>query len=235
VENKSKFLRTMSGFASRMQSLQVEKKAPMKTDNLLASSWNFYFGGGKSATTTSASTTTGNTELTTKAEQEAALSYGDRFKGFSVLLVSSGCFFMIAFAFLPTAILFPGKFALAFTVGSLMFMGSFAFLRGPLAFVKGMLSKDQLPFALSYIISLVMTIYSCIVAKSYLMVLCSVIFQIAALMWYASSFLPGGTYGMKIFSRMFFRTIKAMAGPCFQMVKATCSCCFQSSGALLPT
>ena len=30
----------------------------------------------------------------------------------------------------------------------------------------------------------------------------SAIFQIAALMWYGASFLPGGRYGMKIFTMM---------------------------------
>jgi len=100
--------------------------------------------------------------------------------------------------------------------------------------MKGMFSKDQIPFAASYVFSLIMTIYSCIVVKSYIMVLGSVIFQVAALMWYASSFLPGGTYGMKIFTNMFCRTIKAMAGPCFNGLKGICSCCFRSSGSLLP-
>ena len=112
-------------------------------------------------------------------------------------------------------------------------MGSFAFLRGPMVFIKGMFSKDQLPFAASYVVSLLMTIYSCIVAKSYILVLGSVIFQIAALMWYASSFLPGGTYGMKIFTAMFCRPVKAMAGPCFQGCKGVFSCCFRG-GPLLP-
>jgi hypothetical protein len=223
-------------FASRMKSLQLDKDNPTdksESKNLLASSWDFYFGGSKS-TESATNASSDATASSTKAEQDAAISYGDRFKGFSLLLVSSGCFFMIAFAFLPTAILFPGKFALAFTIGSLMFMGSFAFLRGPTAFMKGMFSKDQIPFAASYVFSLIMTIYSCIVVKSYIMVLGSVIFQVAALMWYASSFLPGGTYGMKIFTNMFCRTIKAMAGPCFNGLKGICSCCFRSSGSLLP-
>ena len=223
-------------FSSRMKSLQLEQ-SPSSGGNqdtsLLTSSWDFYFGGSKSSSATT-TTTKESTADPTKAEADAALSYGDRFKGFSVLLVSSGCFFMIAFAFLPTAILFPGKFALAFTVGSLMFMGSFAFLKGPWSFLQGLFKKDQLPFAASYFISLLMTIYSCIVAKSYVLVLGSVIFQVAALMWYASSFLPGGTYGMRIFTNMFCRTIRAMAGPCFTGVKATCSCCFRSGGSLLP-
>ena len=224
-------LATMS-FGSRMQSLQQDQNPSNgkkdTNNNLLSSSWDFYFGGG-------ASTKTATTiDTPPAAEEAAAISYGDRFKGFSLLLVSSGVFFMIAFAFLPTAILFPGKFALAFTIGSLMFMGSFAFLRGPMVFIKGMFSKDQLPFAASYVVSLMMTIYSCIVAKSYILVLGSVIFQIAALMWYASSFLPGGTYGMKIFTAMFCRTVKAMAGPCFQGCKGVFSCCFRRGGSLLP-
>lgn len=162
------------------------------------------------------------------------MSYGDRFKGFAMLLVASACFFSLAFFFLPTAVLFPGKFALSFTLGSVLFMGSFAFLRGPRAHLAGMVSKDRLPFSLAYVTSLCLTIYSCIVAKSYLMTLGSAVFQIAALMWYGASFLPGGRFGMKIFTMMFLRAVKNMAGPCWSAVSATCKCCFRQT-SLLPT
>ena len=37
---------------------------------------------------------------------DSSLSYGDRFKGFVVMLLSSSCFFLIAFTFLPTVIFF---------------------------------------------------------------------------------------------------------------------------------
>ena len=43
---------------------------------------------------------------------DSGLSYGDRFKGFVVMLLSSSCFFLIAFTFLPTVILFPRKICL---------------------------------------------------------------------------------------------------------------------------
>ena len=162
------------------------------------------------------------------------MSYGDRFKGFAMLLLASGSFFFLAFFFLPTAVLFPGKFALSFTLGSMLFIASFAFLRGPRAHLTSMISRERLPFSLAYITSLCLTIYSCIVAKSYIMTLCSAIFQIAALMWYGASFLPGGRYGMKIFTMMFLRTVKNMAGPCWTALAATCKCCIRET-SLLPT
>ena len=102
------------------------------------------------------------------------------------------------------------------------------------AHLAGMVSRERLPFSLAYVSSLCLTIYSCIVAKSYLMTMGSAIFQVAALMWYGASFLPGGKYGMKIFTMMFLRAVRNMAGPCFNVLKATCKCCFRQS-SLLPT
>ena len=223
--------------------------AGAKSDNLFMNSWNLYFGGGdgggggRAVEMTSLNGSGGSGDAAAaaeaaaeaKAQEAATLSYGDRFKGFAVLLSSSGCFFMIAFMFLPTVVLFPGKFALAFTVASLLFMGSFAFLRGPAKHFRSMLAPDRLPFSLTYVGSLLLTIYSCMAAKGYIMTVSSVIFQIASLMWYASSFLPGGKYGMRIFTRMFCKTLRAMAGPCLQVAGGVCKCCVRGGGSLLPT
>lgn len=237
----------MSSFNSKWLADQRGGSRPasdISGDNLFAKSWAFYFGGASSTTSSSSveltalnpSDLSSDSTITDEkqAEQQAAMSYGDRFKGFSMLIVASVCFFGLAFFFLPTAIIFPGKFALSFTLGSLFFMGSFAFLRGPKAHILGMASRERLPFSLAYVTSLCLTIYSCIVAKSYLMTIGSAIFQIGALMWYGASFLPGGRYGMKIFTTMFFRTLKNMAGPCFRVVKESCKCCFRGT-SLLPT
>ncbi len=217
-----------------------------QSENLFMNSWNLYFGGGggggggRAVEMTSlnggggAAGAADEAAAEAKAQEAAALSYGERFKGFAVLLSSSGCFFVIAFMFLPTIALFPGKFALAFSLASLLFMGSFAFLRGPAKHFRSMLAPDRLPFSITYVGSLLLTIYSCMTAKGYIITLSSVIFQIASLMWYASSFLPGGKYGMRIFTRMFCKTLRAMAGPCLQLVGGVCKCCVRG-GSLLPT
>lgn len=234
----SKWLADQRGGGSRRKSNDGE--------NLFAKSWAFYFGGSPPSGASSGSSielapldgagaaTSDAVVDQARAEEQAAMSYGDRFKGFAMLIVASACFFGLALFFLPTAVLFPGKFALSFTLGSVFFMASFAFLRGPVAHLTGMVSRERLPFSVAYVTSLCLTMYSCIVAKSYIMTLGSAIFQIAALMWYGASFLPGGRYGMKIFSMMFLKTVKNMAGPCWNAVTGMCKCCFRQS-SLLPT
>ena len=156
---------------------------------------------------------------------DSSLSYGDRFKGFVVMLLSSGCFFLIAFTFLPTVILFPGKFALSFTCGSVLFMGSFAMLVGPSKYLKTIFSRERMSFSAMYFGSLLMTLYSVFVARSYLYTMFSAFAQISSLLWYASSYIPGGKYAMAAFSRMFFATVRMILGPCLK-------CCGKSVGRM---
>ena len=146
----------------------------------------------------------------------SSISYGDRFKAFVVLMLSSSCFFLIAFTFLPTVIIFPGKFALSFTCGSVLFMGSFAMLVGPGKYLKTICSRDRVSFSGLYFGSLLLTLYSVFVARSYLYTLLSVCAQIASLLWYAFSYIPGGKYAMTVFSKMFFGTVKMLLGPCLK-------------------
>ena len=153
----------------------------------------------------------------------SSMSYGERFKGFAATLASSACFFMIALTFLPTVIIFPGKFALAFTVGSMLFMSSFALLIGPKKFFASLFTKDRASFSALYFGSLLMTLYSVFVAKRYLFVLGSAFAQIASLLWYAASYIPGGKYGLKVLSKMCVATARKVAGPCLSF----CGVCFE--------
>ena len=150
------------------------------------------------------------------SSSDGGMSYGDRFKGFVVLIMSSSCFFLIAFTFLPTVILFPGKFALSFTCGSVLFMGSFAMLVGPSKYMKTICSHDRVSFSALYFGSLLLTLYSVFVARSYLYTLVSACAQVASLLWYASSYIPGGKYAMTVFSKMFCTTMKMILSPCLK-------------------
>lgn len=65
--------------------------------------------------------------------------------------------------------LFPAKFAIPFTIGSGCNMGAVAALRGYHAQAAHMLSKERLPFSTVYVGSMLATLWSAIVAHSYVL------------------------------------------------------------------
>lgn len=99
-----------------------------------------------------------------------------------------GCF-VLSFFFIP---LFFGKFAATFTLGSVLILVSIALLRGPLAHMKHMLSRERLPFTISYVGSMALTLYSALGLRKSLLTIIFAIIQIVALLWYVGSYIPGG-------------------------------------------
>ncbi|XP_020268252.1 protein transport protein sft2-like isoform X1 [Asparagus officinalis] len=92
------------------------------------------------------------------------------------LLLASGIFFIfIAFTvFLPAMVLVPQKFAICFTLGCAMIVGSFFALKGPRNQLAHMLSKERIPFTLVFLGSMVGTVYVSMVLHSYIL---SVVFS----------------------------------------------------------
>ncbi|XWS51696.1 hypothetical protein CRYUN_Cryun11dG0005700 [Craigia yunnanensis] len=130
------------------------------------------------------------------------------------LLLATGVFFVfIAFTlFLPVMVLMPQKFAICFTLGCVFIIGSFFALRGPKNQFAHMSSKERLPFTLGFIGSLVGTIYVSMVLHSYILsVLCSVL-QVLALAYYAISYFPGGSAGLKFFTSAFTSSVTRCFG-----------------------
>ena len=75
----------------------------------------------------------------------------------------------------------------------------------------GLLARDRLPVTGAYLGSLALTLYATLVAGSYLLILVAVIIQGGALLWYGASFLPGGTVGMAVFTRVAARAVHSGA------------------------
>lgn len=118
------------------------------------------------------------------------------------LLLATGVFFVfMSFTlFLPVIVLVPQKFAICFTLGCGFIIGSFFALRGPKNQFSHMSSKERLPFTLGFIGSMMGTIYVSMVLHSYILsVFCSVL-QVLALAYYAISYFPGGSTGLKFIS-----------------------------------
>ncbi|XVF77002.1 hypothetical protein PTKIN_Ptkin14bG0005100 [Pterospermum kingtungense] len=115
------------------------------------------------------------------------------------LLLAAGIFFVfIAFTmFLPVMVLMPQKFAICFTLGCGFIIGSFFALRGPKNQFVHMSSKERLPFTLVFIGSMVGTIYVSMVLHSYILSVLFSVLQVFALAYYAISYFPGGSAGLK--------------------------------------
>ncbi|OVA05113.1 Vesicle transport protein [Macleaya cordata] len=115
------------------------------------------------------------------------------------LLLATGVFFIfIAFTmFLPVMVLMPQKFAICFTLGCTFIIGSFFALKGPKNQLAHMSSKERLPFTLGFIGTMVGTIYVSMVLHSYVLSVLFSVLQVLALSYYAISYFPGGSTGMK--------------------------------------
>ncbi|KAM7252370.1 hypothetical protein ACFE04_024253 [Oxalis oulophora] len=115
------------------------------------------------------------------------------------LLLATGVFFVfIAFAmFLPVIVLMPQKFALCFTAGCGFIIGSFIALRGAKNQLTHMTSTERLPVTLAFIGSMVGTIYVSMVLHSYILSVIFSVIQVMSLAYYAISYFPGGSAGMK--------------------------------------
>ncbi len=120
-------------------------------------------------------------------------------------LVGGGAFFlfMAFFIFLPVIILSPSKFALAFTIGCCLVFSGFAALKGWRAQAAAMLARERLPFTAGYLGSVALTLYASIFMKSYLLSLLASGLQIVALLYYLTSYYPGGTDSVRWILSMF--------------------------------
>jgi hypothetical protein len=158
---------------------------------------------------------------------------------FCALLFLSALFFALAFFVgLPTITLRPQKFALSFTMGSLMFMFSFAILKGPKEHMMSMLQRERLYFTTIYVGSILLTMYFTFSfggLRGYAMVISASAVQILALLWYLISFLPGGAAGLKYVMAVMghlLRPVLAMCAKCQAYCLASCCrFCIQRGGS----
>ncbi|XP_042452517.1 protein transport protein SFT2-like [Zingiber officinale] len=97
-------------------------------------------------------------------------------------------------------VLMPQKFAICFTLGCASIVGSFFALKGPKNQLKHMSSRERLPFTLGFVGSMVGTIYVSMVLHSYILSVLFSVLQVLALAYYAISYFPGGSAGLRFLS-----------------------------------
>ncbi|EPQ30913.1 uncharacterized protein PFL1_01811 [Pseudozyma flocculosa PF-1] len=146
-------------------------------------------------------------QRTNEEEAYISLSRWERFLGFLACIAGAGVCFLFSFLFLSPPILAvrPQKFALAFSLGSLLFMIGFSILSGPVAHLKHILSKERLPFSVAYFGSLGLTIYFAVGRRSMIPTLVAAIVQVGALLTYLAAYFPGGTTTLRYGGSMLLR------------------------------
>ncbi|KAJ7079560.1 Got1/Sft2-like family-domain-containing protein [Mycena belliarum] len=141
-------------------------------------------------------------------EEEAwfALSRWERLLGFGGCLIGAAVCFFVAFLTLPFLALRPRKFALSFSLGSMLVMFGFSVLIGPINHVKHLVTAERLPFTVVYFSSLGLTLYFAMGPHSYLgSLVCSVV-QILALISYVLAYFPGGSATLRLAGSTAFRS-----------------------------
>ncbi|KAB2568732.1 Vesicle transport protein Got1/SFT2-like protein [Lasiodiplodia theobromae] len=142
---------------------------------------------------------------TRREEEEGwlALSRWDRMLIFGGLNLAAAAMFVVCFALMPTGVflLKPRKFAILWTMGSVLFLASWAVMMGPMQYVQHLTSGPRLPFTATYFGSIALTLYFSLGLHSTILTLISSIVQLVCLLWYLVSYFPMGSSGLRFAAR----------------------------------
>ncbi|KAG4025126.1 hypothetical protein MFRU_066g00290 [Monilinia fructicola] len=127
-----------------------------------------------------------------------ALSRWDRLLLFAGFNIGALACFVICFALFPYLIVLPTKFAILWTLGSMLFLASWAAMMGPWTYMNHLISAPRLPFTATYFGSIVLTLYFSLGLRSKLLTLISAVIQIICLTWYLVSYFPMGSSGLRL-------------------------------------
>lgn len=127
-----------------------------------------------------------------------ALSRWDRMLIFGACNLGALACFVICFALFPVLSLKPTKFVILWSLGSTLFLASFAAVMGPLAYVQHLTSTPRLPFTAAYFGSIALTLYFAMGLQSTFLTLIAALVQLSCLVWYLVSYFPMGSTGLRL-------------------------------------
>jgi len=149
-------------------------------------------------------------------------AFRKRLKYAVYLLLGSFAFLILAILIgVPTIVLRPQKFVLCLTVSTLLAASSVIILQKPSIFVKNMFTggfKASAPILLLLFASL-STIYVTIFLKKYVLIILCGGAQLASILWYLASFIPGGTRGLQLITKAAYVMLKTLLKPCLFATK----------------
>ncbi|KAF2866683.1 Got1/Sft2-like family-domain-containing protein [Massariosphaeria phaeospora] len=142
---------------------------------------------------------------TRREEEEGwfALSRWDRMLVFGGLMLAALALFATCFAlmFTPVFMLRPQKFAILWSMGSVLFLASWAVMMGPIQYVQHLVSGPRLPFTAAYFGSIALTLYFSLAHYGILLTFVASAAQLVCLLWYLVSYFPLGSTGLRFAAR----------------------------------
>ncbi|OBA21836.1 SFT2-domain-containing protein [Metschnikowia bicuspidata var. bicuspidata NRRL YB-4993] len=128
------------------------------------------------------------------------LSRWDRMLIFGLTFAGSVSCYLICIFLFPVLLLKPRKFALLWSLGSIFFLVSFGVLQGFQAYMLHLMSSTRIPFTITFVTSIIMTLVSSLSLKSTLLSIVFAIIQLISAIWYTVSYFPMGQQTLNLAS-----------------------------------
>ena len=144
------------------------------------------------------------------------------------LLIASGVFFALTIIVgLPSILIRPTKFVVCLSIATILAAGSVILIQKPSTFLSNLISGNSANSApvVSLGISLLFTLYVSIFVHRYVYVLAAGGLQVASLLYYLATFIPGGTKGLSILLKAAYLVVSTAMKPCIFITKKTCMAC----------
>ncbi|KAL5568343.1 hypothetical protein UlMin_024918 [Ulmus minor] len=121
-----------------------------------------------------------------ESEDLCSLSPTQRMYGFAACLIAGlACMFLSLIVFAK-----PIKFALLFTFGNVLAVGSTAFLLGPSQQIRMMFDSVRLFATAIYLGCVILALICALLIHSKILTIIAIIIEICALFWYSLSYIP---------------------------------------------
>ncbi|CAL0333201.1 unnamed protein product [Lupinus luteus] len=128
----------------------------------------------------------GNFAFMDDFNSNCTLSTKQRLYGFAICFAAGLTFTLLSML----VFLKPIKFAITFTLGNLLSLGSTAFLIGPKKQVTMMLDPVRIYATAIYIASMIVALFCALYIHNKLLTLLAIILEFGALVWYSLSYIP---------------------------------------------
>lgn len=137
------------------------------------------------------------------------------YKWFLITLFTGLALLFFSLLFLPLVVIYPQKFCVLFSLGSLIITISFAFLQSPIEYVKSLFAGKNAIFSGCYIAALLFSLYAALIKQKYFMTLVATGCQLAALIYLIASRFPNGMHIVGMLNSCIGSLCSSIFGRCF--------------------
>lgn len=130
------------------------------------------------------------------------LSRTQRYVACGIFWLGAAALFLMAFMFMPIALISPGKFVIPYCFGSLLIFVSLGFLQGFGSYFRHLFSRDRWIFSVSFLGTTLATLLVALFVRSYLLTIPLAIIQFIVMIAFIISYLPGGATGVSALTSM---------------------------------